>query len=152
VSATPKTAVSATPSKAVSAVPAGFSAERLGLPREPAEISTYLTTSYKGVGKKTADSLLERFGPDLFRALQERPEEVKAVLDERRSAALLDQWKADYARRTQSSEASRPPIAAVPAGEAAEDQTGATPARSGGRGRRGGRGRGGSRKEPASIG
>ena len=106
-------------------------------------------TSYKGIGKKTADALLERFGTAVFQALHERPEEVKAVLDERRATALLDQWKGDFARRTKTT--ASPPqteAAASPAGEA-KDQS-VTP-KSGGRGRRGGRGRSGTRKEPASI-
>jgi uncharacterized protein (TIGR00288 family) len=77
-----------------------FDAASLGLPRSPAEITEYLSASYKGVGKKTAETLLERFGPDLFEAMQERPSEIRGMLDERRAGALLEQWTADYARRT----------------------------------------------------
>jgi len=118
--------------------PDAFSAEALGLPTEPEAISTYLTTSYKGVGKKTADTLLDKFGTGLFQAMQERTSEVRSLLDERRAGTLIDQWKADYAKRS-------PKIVepAAPAVADTEKKPGASS-----RGRRGGRGKGGGKKEP----
>jgi uncharacterized protein (TIGR00288 family) len=84
---------------AVAPVSAAFPASALGLPETSDEITTYLTTKYKGIGKKTAETLLDRFGAGLFEAMQNRPEEVKKALDERRGGALLEQWAADYAKR-----------------------------------------------------
>src|SRR5690606_24863936 len=54
--------------KAAAAAPAApaFSAAALGLPVSPDEIMTYLSTQYKGVGKKSAETLLDRFGSDVF--------------------------------------------------------------------------------------
>jgi len=126
--------------------PAAFSAEAIGLPTDPAEIRAYLSSSYKGIGLKTADLLLETFGPDLFGAMRERPEEIRGVLKDRRADTLLDQWAADFERRSGDSAAAAPAealaeaIAEAPAGEE-------KPARSS-RPRRSPRGRGG-KKEPA---
>jgi hypothetical protein len=87
------------PAKAPPTPPA-FSAGVLGLPETPEEITGYLTTKYKGIGKKTVETLLGRFGVGVFAALQERPEDVRSALDERRGNALLEQWAADYAKRS----------------------------------------------------
>lgn len=106
--------------------PVGFSAEALGLPRGEAEVEAYLTSAYKGVGKKTAEQLLASFGGDVFRQLEENPDAVRQLLGDRRANALLEQWQADRAKR-------------APAEPVAEEQPAPKP-RS--RARRGGRGRG----------
>jgi uncharacterized protein (TIGR00288 family) len=105
--------------------PAGFSAEALGLPQGAAEIEAYLTSAYKGVGKKTAEQLVASFGGDVFREMEENPDRVRQVLGDRRANALLEQWQADRVKRT-------------PAEPVAEEQ----PAKPKSRARRGGRGRG----------
>jgi len=76
----------------------GFSAEALGLPSGEEAVRAHLG-SYRGAGKKTVDSLMERFGEGVFQALQERPDEVRELLGDRRAAGLLEQWEADYAER-----------------------------------------------------
>jgi len=149
------------------AAPPAFSAEALGLPVEADAIRNYLA-SYKGVGKKTVQSLTDAVGDDVFRVLEEDPDRVRQILGDRRANALLEQWAADRdGRREAPVEA--PTVAPVepepetaPAAEFA-DQAQATPeeadesgaegfvdaaedadgtARKRTRGRRGGRGRG----------
>jgi uncharacterized protein (TIGR00288 family) len=88
----------AEPDVAVGSVPA-FSAESLGLPSSPPEIASYITRSYKGVGKRTADSLLDAFGTDVFRVLAEEPQRVQEVLGDRRADAVLSRWRDDFAAR-----------------------------------------------------
>ena len=95
----------------------------LGLPSEPDAIVRYLAHRYKGVGDKTAETLVERFGPDLFRTLRDDPAAISAAVPPARAEQVLEAWRADYSRRT--------------AGE-----SGGGGSESGRGGRRGGRGRG----------
>jgi hypothetical protein len=74
-------------------------AAELGLPTETDEQVRYLTTSYKGVGKKTAEKLVEGFGGELFTVLQKEPERVQDVIPTARAETVLEQWKEDYDRR-----------------------------------------------------
>ena len=74
--------------------------DSLGLPSDPDAIVRYLTHRYKGVGEKTAKTLVERFGTDLFRALRDDPAAISAAVPPSRAEQLLDAWRADYTRRT----------------------------------------------------
>ncbi|MCH7532180.1 MAG: NYN domain-containing protein [Gemmatimonadetes bacterium] len=97
--------------------------DSLGLPSDADAIVRYLTHRYKGVGEKTAKTLVERFGTDLFRTLRDDPAAISAAVPPSRAEQLLDAWRADYTRRTSG-----------------ESDAGGS---KGGRGgRRGGRGRG----------
>jgi len=110
---------------------------------------TYLSTAYKGVGRKSAESLLDSFGDDVFRVLTEEPERVTGVLGDRRAGALLESWNEDLARRREAAEptaAEATPAAAVEAaGESGGEEE---QPRSRSRTRRGGRGRPRKRAEP----
>lgn len=90
------------PSETDSATLSGedFSASGIGLPTDPQAIVRYLAHRYKGVGQKTAETLVEQFGPALFQTLRDDPESVKAALPSNRGEQVLVAWKADYARRT----------------------------------------------------
>ncbi|NIQ52144.1 MAG: hypothetical protein GWN71_01290, partial [Gammaproteobacteria bacterium] len=46
-------------------------------------------TGYAGVGQKTAETLVEAFGPDTLRVLDEEPERVREVLPDRRAERVL---------------------------------------------------------------
>ena len=97
--------------------------DSLGLPSDPDAIVRYLTHRYKGVGDKTAETLVERFGTDLFRTLRDDSAAISSTVPPARAEQVLDAWRADYSRRT-----------------AGESDSGGS---KGGRGgRRGGRGRG----------
>ena len=97
--------------------------DSLGLPSDPEAIARYLTHRYKGVGDKTAETLVERFGTDLFLTLRDDPAAIAATVPPARAEQVLDAWRADYSRRI-----------------AGENDLGGS---KGGRGgRRGGRGRG----------
>ena len=78
-------------------------ASRLGLPTDPGAIVRYLTHRYKGVGEKTAEALVERFGPDLFEVLRDRPAALEEVVPAKRAEQVLEAWRADYARRSERS-------------------------------------------------
>ena len=90
------------PSETDSATLSGedFSVSSIGLPTDPQAIVRYLAHRYKGVGQKTAETLVEQFGPALFQTLRDDPESVKAALPSNRGEQVLVAWKADYARRT----------------------------------------------------
>lgn len=71
----------------------------LGLPTDETAIIRYLTNSYKGVGKKTAETLVKRFGVDLYRVLEEDPDTIGSVIPANRAQSLLEGWKHDLQRR-----------------------------------------------------
>ena len=71
----------------------------LGLPHTKEAMESYLANRYRGVGAKTAEALVERFGADLFSVLQEDPGKVRAVLPRTRADRVLQAWGDDYARR-----------------------------------------------------
>lgn len=72
---------------------------KLGLPTGRAAVIRYLTNSYKGVGKKTAETLVDTFGGDLFKVLQRDPDRITSVVTGKRAEQLLDAWRADHQRR-----------------------------------------------------
>ncbi len=101
--------------------------DALGLPADADAQLRYLSNSYRGVGKKTAEALVENFGEDLFRVLHGDPDRVRSVVPPGRADAVLEAWQEDLARRS-------------------GDGDGEGDGRNGGgrsRGRRGRRGRGG---------
>ena len=73
--------------------------QRLGLPTDSDAQVRYLTHRYRGVGKKTAEKLVEGFGEDLFTVFQEEPQRVQDVIPSARAETVLEQWKEDYDRR-----------------------------------------------------
>ena len=123
-------------------IPAGdgtFDAEALGLPSEPAAIVRYLTHRYRGVGEKTAEALVERFGAGLFTVLKDDPEAIAAAVTPKRAEQVLEAWKIDFERRS-----GRRGGGTSGSGEAPEPRSGSSDrSRRGGR-RRGPRGRGAS--------
>ncbi len=72
---------------------------RLHLPTDPTSIIKYLSNSYPGVGQKTAESLVEALGGDLFRILQSDPQKVGQILTANRAGKVLEGWTEDFARR-----------------------------------------------------
>jgi len=103
---------------------------QLGLPADAESITQYLMNSYKGVGKKTADILVDAHGDRLFLVMESNPDAVRTLLPLARAEKLLEQWVDDVARRRAEVHG--------PAGRRTQE---ATPRR---RGSTGGRGRGGS--------
>ncbi|MEX2530214.1 MAG: PIN domain-containing protein [Gemmatimonadota bacterium] len=71
----------------------------LNLPTGRASTIKYLSNSYAGVGQKTAETLVDELGEDLFRVLQDDPGRVEALLPSGRAEKVLEGWKEDYARR-----------------------------------------------------
>ena len=82
-----------------SSVGARIDAGELGLPTSERAIVSYLTNSYGGVGKKTAESLVEAFGVDIFVVFETEPGRVAEIVP-RRAHQVLAEWKADFARRS----------------------------------------------------
>ena len=80
-------------------VGARIDAGELGLPTSERAIVSYLTNSYGGVGKKTAESLVEAFGADIFVVFETEPGRVAEIVP-RRAHQVLAEWKADFARRS----------------------------------------------------
>ena len=74
----------------------------LGLPTNERAIVSYLTNSYGGVGTKTAESLVEAFGADVFRVFETEPARVAQIVP-RRAPQVLAEWRADFERRSAKS-------------------------------------------------
>ena len=70
----------------------------MGLPTEKGAIVKYLTNSYQGIGKKTAEEVVGAFGERVFETFESSPDLVAEVCP-RRSQKLLEGWKVDVARR-----------------------------------------------------
>lgn len=105
----------AAPARSTSDAPAGGqpSAQRattgapidlkaLGLPSDPDAVVRYMAHRYKGVGEKTAETLVERFGTDVFTVLRDDPAVVRDAVPGRRGEQVLEAWTEDYERRTAS--------------------------------------------------
>ena len=103
---------------------------KLGLPTDGAAVISYLTNSYKGVGKKTAESLVEAFGSDLFSVLEDEPDRIGPIVSGRRADMLLEGWRADFKRRservTQGQGAAGPAKPVEVAAESAADSASVT--------------------------
>jgi hypothetical protein len=62
-------------------------------PQTPAEIVAYLRSRYAGVGERTAEALVEAFGSDVFRVMDEEPDRIRQVLPDHRADRVLDARK-----------------------------------------------------------
>jgi hypothetical protein len=67
----------------------------------------YLAHRYKGVGEKTAETLVEKLGTDIFRTLHEDPDAIARIVPPKRAEQVLDAWRADYERRVASKRGGR---------------------------------------------
>lgn len=87
------------PKTSSSPVSAPASLGELDLPSGAKAIQAYLANSYKGVGKKTAERLLEALGDELFTVMENDPDRVREAVGAKRAGAVLEQWVADRDRR-----------------------------------------------------
>ncbi|MGH7501073.1 MAG: NYN domain-containing protein [Longimicrobiales bacterium] len=79
----------------------GFAPGSLGLPVKKEAVVEYLTKAYKGIGRKSAEHLIEAVGAaNVFTTLAEQPDRIRQVLGDKRGATLLDAWTEDFARRS----------------------------------------------------
>jgi len=85
----------------------GLDAAALGLPTGSRAMVQYLCNSYGGVGKKTAEMLVETLGESLFSVFQNDPARVHQLVP-RRAEQVLNGWRSDYARRTGQGGSGRP--------------------------------------------
>jgi hypothetical protein len=76
--------------------------EGLGLPTDRGAIVRYLAHRYKGVGEKTAETLVDKLGVDVFRTFQEDPDAIARIIPPKRAEQVLEAWRADYDRRASS--------------------------------------------------
>ena len=74
----------------------------LGLPTTSDSMISYLANRYRGVGEKTAEALVQAFGPELFNVFHTAPERVQGVVGEGRAEQVLEAWREDYGRRAQT--------------------------------------------------
>ncbi len=106
----------------------------LDLPTGREAMIGYLTNAYKGVGKKTAEALVEAFGDSLFEVFQNTPQRVNEVVP-RRAEQVLAEWRTDYSRRTEAAGRAQASDSVPGAGADKADEGGSR----GGRQPRGGR-------------
>ena len=85
----------------------GVDAKAMGLPTTTEAVRSYLTHRYRGVGVKTANTLVETFGEGLFGVLQDAPSKVRDLLPRARAERVLSAWKEDYERRVAAMPARR---------------------------------------------
>jgi uncharacterized protein (TIGR00288 family) len=77
----------------------------LGLPSGREAIIEYLTKSYKGIGRKSAESLIDGVGEsNVFTTLSKSPDRVREIVGTKRGDILLASWEDDYARRLANAE------------------------------------------------
>jgi uncharacterized protein (TIGR00288 family) len=150
-------AVEAPAAEAQPAAPAAFDPAALGLPSDRGGIVERIAT-YNFVGRATGEALVDAYGPEVWRTLDENPDAVRELIGARKARPLLEQWAAE--REQLIANAPAPAAEApVPAEEPAEsapaeaeavvgdtDPTlmgdATSPEAGRGRSRRGGRGRG----------
>jgi hypothetical protein len=95
------------------------------LPTDRDGAVTHLS-NYKGVGRKTAEAMVDAFGENVFRAMAEDPGAVRQLLGDRRSRTLLEQFEEDPLRpREAAAPAESAPAETAPA---ESDVTEAAPA------------------------
>lgn len=70
-------------------------------PSKPAAIVSYLSTHYAGVGKRTAEMLVDEFGLDVFRVLDEEPDRVRQLLPGRRAEQVIAAHRESKSARSQ---------------------------------------------------
>jgi len=75
----------------------------LRLPTGRDRIVQYLSNSYSGVGQKTAETLVDALGDEVFVVLQKNPDRVRELLPASRAEKLLEAWRADFERRSDRS-------------------------------------------------
>ena len=63
----------------------------------------YLSNSYGGVGKRTAETLVDALGDELFHVLEANPSRVAEILPPARAERVMAGWRADYQRRIERS-------------------------------------------------
>ena len=68
----------------------GFDPQDLGLPTDEEAIIRYMANRYRGVGEKTAEALVERFGEGVFQALKDDPDAVRDAVAGRRAEQVLE--------------------------------------------------------------
>ena len=73
--------------------------DRLHLPKDAENVIRYLTNSYGGVGRKTAETLVETLGSSLFEVLASDPDRIRQILPASRADLVLEGWQADVKRR-----------------------------------------------------
>lgn len=133
--------------------PEPAAATALWVPTEAAAVVEYMTHRYKGVGKKTAETLIDAFGAErVFDALTREPERVRELLGARRAEAVLAAWEADRAQRQPEAtpEPAAPAAEAESAGPAVVSEAPEAKKKPTRRGHRGGSRRGGRSRKPAS--
>jgi uncharacterized protein (TIGR00288 family) len=81
--------------EAASEQPALFDTDQEGVreaPPEPGPNAALISrlTGYPGVGRRTAESLVDAFGADVFRVLDQEPERVREILPDHRAERVLE--------------------------------------------------------------
>ncbi len=79
-----------------------FDPALLGLPTDARAVERYLANRYGGVGRKTAERLIEAFGDRVFHVLHDSRGRVEDVLPPNRVAKLVEAWEEDFARRSKA--------------------------------------------------
>jgi len=78
--------------------------EKLGLPTDAESVKRYLANSYKGVGIKTAEAVVDELGEETFQTLHDEPERLYDLIPDGRAETLLEAWRDDYRRRREIGE------------------------------------------------
>jgi hypothetical protein len=98
----------------------------LGLPTEEQALIRYLANSYKGVGQKTAETLVRELGVGIYAVMQEDPDRIRSIIPSSRAEKLLSGWRADFERRREKLAEREEPDTSGP-GRGAEESTRRTP-------------------------
>ena len=100
--ASPATSAAPTPRDRTAEDGAGeLDPKELGLPSDPEAIVRYMANRYKGVGQRTAETVVEHFGERVFAVLRDEPDRIRSLVPPKRAEQLLEAWTQDYERRAQ---------------------------------------------------
>jgi hypothetical protein len=79
----------------------------LGLPTDADAAKRYLANSYKGVGVKTAETLVDALGDDVFEVLHSEPQRIHDLIPSNRADTIIEAWQDDLRRRREGGSGGR---------------------------------------------
>ena len=62
---------------------------------EGGDVVEHMVKNYAGVGRKTAEALVDAFGPEVFTVIDEQPDRITNVLPEHRAQAVIEAREAE---------------------------------------------------------
>ena len=62
---------------------------------EAVQLIEHMSRGYQGVGRRTAERLVEEFGKDVFEVIDNDPDQIESLLPKGRAQAVIDGRRAE---------------------------------------------------------